>query len=90
MDATLKAQWVAALRSGAYRQGRVSLYTPGDDTYCCLGVLCKIAGGSPKEASGYSITNPLLGDKIEQILWTMNDTKKKSFAEIADWIETNV
>jgi hypothetical protein len=42
MDATIKAQWVAALRSGDYTQGQGSLKTR-DGSYCCLGVLCAIA-----------------------------------------------
>lgn len=34
-------EWVAALRSGDYLQGRGRLKT--DNQYCCLGVLCDIA-----------------------------------------------
>ncbi len=40
MDAQLKAQWIAALRSGEYRQGEGKLRDGGN--YCCLGVLCDI------------------------------------------------
>lgn len=46
MDQKIKAQWVAALRSGEYQQGRGRLRI--GDKFCCLGVLCdlhsKIAG----------------------------------------------
>lgn len=35
----LKAQWVAALRSGEYKQGHGELRTNGGTRYCCLGVL---------------------------------------------------
>ena len=37
-------KWVAALRSGEYRQGRgwLHLHTPEDDSYCCLGVACDL------------------------------------------------
>ena len=35
--------WVAALRSGNYKQGRGQLRV--NDEYCCLGVLCTIQGG---------------------------------------------
>jgi len=38
MDAEIKAKWVAALRSGEYKQTRHLLRTT-DDKYCCLGVL---------------------------------------------------
>jgi hypothetical protein len=37
----VKEQWVAALRSGKYRQGQSSLAEGGK--YCCLGVLCEVA-----------------------------------------------
>lgn len=41
----IKAKWVAALRSGEYKQGRGSLRkvdSKGVDRFCCLGVLCDI------------------------------------------------
>jgi hypothetical protein len=37
----IKAQWVAALRSGEYEQG--TGYLNADGKYCCLGVLCELA-----------------------------------------------
>jgi hypothetical protein len=37
-----KAKWVAALRSGEYRQGQGKLRT--GDAFCCLGVLCDVVG----------------------------------------------
>lgn len=42
MNKDIKAQWVAALRSGEYEQGNSVLRTP-DDKFCCLGVLCDLA-----------------------------------------------
>jgi len=42
MDAKLKADWIAALRSGKYRQGIGFLNS--DKGFCCLGVLCDISG----------------------------------------------
>jgi hypothetical protein len=38
----VRDKWVAALRSGAYRQGR-GLLRSSTDEYCCLGVLCELA-----------------------------------------------
>lgn len=38
MDPEWKARWVAALRSGEYKQGTETLRTD-DDHFCCLGVL---------------------------------------------------
>jgi hypothetical protein len=43
LDSGVKARWVAALRSGKYEQGFGCLRR--DDRYCCLGVLCDVAGG---------------------------------------------
>lgn len=41
MNAELKAKWVAALRSGDYKQGIGGLRDT-HDSFCCLGVLCDI------------------------------------------------
>lgn len=39
-----RALWVDALRSGDYLQGRRSLHYKGhEETFCCLGVACKLA-----------------------------------------------
>jgi hypothetical protein len=35
-------KWVAALRSGKYKQGRLTLERM-DGTFCCLGVACMVA-----------------------------------------------
>ena len=42
MNKALKAKWIAALRSGDYKQGQNFL--AADDTFCCLGVLCDVVG----------------------------------------------
>lgn len=42
MNKELVRQWVEALRSGRYKQGRKALRNI-DDSYCCLGVLCDIS-----------------------------------------------
>lgn len=43
MTPELKAQWVAALRSGTYKQGRSQL-CDSNKLYCCLGVLAEELG----------------------------------------------
>jgi hypothetical protein len=40
MNPEIKAKWVAALRSGEYKQGRGQLRS--EDRFCCLGVLCDL------------------------------------------------
>lgn len=42
MNVEVKEAWVAALRSGKYKQGGGALRK--DDAFCCLGVLCDISG----------------------------------------------
>ena len=51
MNPEIKAQWVAALRSGEYQQGTGSLrrVNTDSDQYCCLGVLCQLAVDSGAE-----------------------------------------
>lgn len=44
MDQELKTKWVEALRSGEFRQTSGKLHDQETDSYCCLGVLCKVAG----------------------------------------------
>lgn len=44
VDAELKSRWLAALRSGEYKQGRGALRV--GDKYCCLGVLCNLYDSS--------------------------------------------
>ena len=41
MDKKIKKEWVAALRSGKYKQTQG--YLCADGGFCCLGVLCDIA-----------------------------------------------
>ncbi len=40
MNQEIAEQWVAALRSGKYKQNRASLRR--GDKFCCLGVLCNL------------------------------------------------
>lgn len=42
--ASTKREWLKALRSGNYKQTVHSLHDSFDKGYCCLGVLCRVAG----------------------------------------------
>jgi hypothetical protein len=56
MNPEIKAQWVAALRSGEYKQALSALRLDdpaGGSGYCCLGVLCDISGQGEWEEGGY-------------------------------------
>ncbi len=48
MNPDIKAQWVAALRSGKYQQGDSAL--KADNKFCCLGVLCELYAKTHSEA----------------------------------------
>lgn len=49
LPADFKKKWVEALRSGEYKQGSNRLYSYYDNSYCCLGVACRIAGYSEED-----------------------------------------
>ena len=94
----LKSKWVKALKSGKYKQVREHLRHAG--RFCCLGVLCEVAGMERKGKS-YSITdeNELgydgcevvgLSNEQQNTLIRMNDSAKMSFKEIASYIERNI
>ena len=106
MDADIKREWVAALRSGEYKQGRGQLCI--DDHYCCLGVLYDACidgewvrgpgGGWSIGPHGVQTANlpfpvcDAIGLRLgdQDRLIRMNDGGHKSFAQIADWIEANL
>lgn len=95
-------KWLAALRSGEYKQGKSLLCQTahGATTYCCLGVAGAVCGYKDDMLYG-KIT--ILGDELPSVpqdlssapelrnlLIGFNDRDGKSFEEIADWIEQNV
>ena len=67
MTPELKAKWLGALRSGKYEQGHHRLHE--GNKFCCLGVLCDIAGYEWKKDSrdmyGNIYTCPAGTDYIE-------------------------
>lgn len=89
-----KEKWVAALRSGEFKQGRGALYKNGK--YCCLGVADKIEGYEPDARDSIlkhheNVPEIIRGDtELTARLATMNDEGGKSFSEIADYIEQNL
>lgn len=96
MDAKIKADWIAALRSGEWKQARGQLHKDG--AYCCLGVLCEVAGIAHNDMDclsdpvrGYGPLYVMLGgrDRVDT-LTNKNDFERAPFAEIADWIEAHL
>lgn len=73
MNAELKAEWIAALRSGDYKQGK-SFLKNDDGTFCCLGVLCDIMEPDAfafsevdDDGFGYDLTHPMADSTLEFI-----------------------
>jgi hypothetical protein len=65
MDPTIKAKWVAALRSGEYQQAHGTLRAPNaHNCMCCLGVLCDLYA---KESGGTHWSGLTLGAKDEEV-----------------------
>lgn len=121
MDPDLKRRWVEALRSGEYEQTTAALVRlpleganshPEKDSFCCLGVLCEVAG-LERSDSGRSFRLPeeaRMGGMSELIdstlgawrqivgidethqndLMELNDVGRRSFAQIADYVERNL
>src|SRR5579859_5395879 len=95
----LKTEWVEALRSGKYVQGTGYL-RDANEQFCCLGVLADIINPTAwgkVEFNAYMFKNSfatlsadILPRDIQEVLYTMNDHDKKTFIEIADYIETNL
>lgn len=105
MTPEIKTKWVEALRSGKYKQGFLHLKHSNmkkEVSYCCLGVLCEVLN-APVTMKGnfyffktgdfisqYSISKKILPDFVQTILAGFNDSQRKSFNEIAGWIEENL
>jgi hypothetical protein len=98
MNENAKA-WVAALRSGEYLQIKNALTDDGG--YCCLGIACVVADKAGVPAAWRNIS--YLSDSVRrwlgledeiasygdgQSLANDNDFRNKTFAEIADIIES--
>ncbi len=105
MNAEVKAKWVAALRSGEYKQATGAL-SEGNG-FCCLGVLCDLSAKEGRGAWNHvafeidtrrAMAMPpapvaawagLSGEDMDRIA-TMNDDDGCSFVEIADHIDRNL
>lgn len=97
-----KIDWVIALRSGNYPQTTGQFYRGEGESllnkpegYCCMGVLLKINGEHEERMRRTNLLDRLLPmlSNPRYPFWVfaeMNDDKKMTFPEIADWIEKNV
>jgi hypothetical protein len=69
----LRKKWVDALRSGKYKQGKGYLHSK-DDTFCCLGVLCDVAG-VPSTETGECFVYSLDGGKSRSLAMLSDDIR---------------
>lgn len=105
MNALIKKEWVAALRSGKYKQGKRAMCC-FKDKYTALGVLMDacfpVDWLADEHDECWRIENSAVFPPIrytwaaglttvqEKTLMEMNDLHGKSFKEIATWIEKNL
>lgn len=89
MNHKIKRKWIAALRSGYYQQcyGQIE----DGDKRCAGGVLVEVM----RETTGdYAISslgmNMSTYYRMKYDVIDMNDNQRKTFPEIADWIEENI
>lgn len=108
MDAQLKTKWIEALRGGGYLQveGMLRDSKGGEFGYCCLGVLCVVAGADWTDGLPFldgtiwqRDDEELLSGEALRIAGLRGDTQGtlaemndsgKPFTEIADYIEQNL
>jgi hypothetical protein len=97
VDQEIKTLWVEALRSGYYKQGKNVL--KDNNRYCCLGVLKHLIEGDFEGRQAYYDDAEAIGLTLEvqEKLAVMNDGDgdyyyrgRKSFTQIADYIERNL
>lgn len=100
LDPEKKKLWVDALRSHKFKQGTQYLCRNGE--HCAIGVYEEITGNLEWDSIGVKRTKDTksicisghglratVGERLEELL-QLNDDKKVSFSEIADWIEQNL
>ena len=93
MNPEIKARWVAALRSGKYKQTKGFLRC--DESFCCLGVLCDVVEPEYWNGEDYAIDPHLPAERLTDgvgidyvdVLTHMNDHEGETFRAIADYIE---
>lgn len=91
MNPEIKAQWVAALRSGEYEQGKRALSV--NNQYCCLGVLCDLAEkAGVVESTTDTIEDPTdpFGDhRVPVKFYGRNSASSFLPKEVVDWSEAD-
>lgn len=88
-------KWIAALRSGEFKQAKERLYDKDCDGHCCLGVARNILKNSSCQVNATKSNKMLTRESFERAfgnelqpstLAGMNDNGQ-TFSQIADYIE---
>ena len=83
MKKEIADRWVAALRSGKFRQGTDYLHCHYHGTYCCLGVLCTLydedAGADDEVAGTWRDGHEVLPSEVRD--WADMDSVDGSFGK---------
>jgi len=96
MKKEIADKWIAALRSGEYKQGMGALHDTSNDSYCCLGVLCKVMDSPIEQGQSFlSLEAQKQADMRtghgdfhgSTSLVNLNDGGEASFDDIANIIE---
>jgi hypothetical protein len=85
LDPAVKAVWTTALRSGNYQQC-VACLDDDEGGHCALGVLLAATGARMT----YRPLNEIMTYELQTAIEQLNDSERKSFHEIADWIEEHL
>lgn len=85
MPQWMKDKWVAALRSGEYKQGRNILKNDINGTYCCLGVLQHVLDGDV-ERTHCPIDHPADRSSLPLGLPSGRWTLDKGIELHSDWV----
>lgn len=83
MKKSIKKKWVAALRSGQYKQGFAQLRS--EEGFCCLGVLCNLhAKAHPEIAARQTDPDSYLGGSffLPEEVQAWAGLKQESGAEV--------
>jgi len=94
-------KWLIELRSGKYSKHRGELKDYSKkDCYCSIGLFCVSNGIGIDRFGLNAIVNGIEVDyynggigleyRLVKKIVELNDSKKLTFSEMADWIETNV
>jgi len=87
MDKKLKAKWIAALRSGRFKQHRNQLTGDAPGAYCCLGVLSRLLNPRTRKSLLDYPPYEVLSKQDQFRLAGLNDDHGYDFKQIATYVK---